>query len=224
MRRDEIQDLEALARVARAKERLKRQSDPTPHKPRHTIIETDQHVGAGRDSKKERRTQALTLVELMYNAKHLTMNEVMAADWWRTRYLDRQGQSEGVGSYGDNPGGNNPSAKVDRVGRALTGLKVNWAKGKVTYRGEPYRTNNYDFEAATLAMCGVINIEGKQSIDEQLKRVMTSAICDTTDIMTQEAVGRLRTFYKAEKQSQAAGAVAVREALRRLVMFLRYGS
>jgi hypothetical protein len=188
---------------------------------RRIIAEADTHVGAGKDKSKETRIQALTLVELLYNARLIDMNMLMAADRFRTLHLEREGPSQGVGSYGDNPGGTDPATKADRVGTALTGVKIDWRKGRVKERS--YRSNNYDYDAALLAMCGVINVEGDRVLDEELKRIMIAAIVKTTDIQTQASVARLRTKYGGEKQLPPAGATVVTEALKRLVLHLRYG-
>lgn len=190
---------------------------------RHTIVEEETHAGAGRDKSKEKRFRAITLVELLYNAKLIDLNTLMAADRFRTLHLEREGPSQGVSSYGDNPGGTNPATKGDRVGRALTGVNVDWRKGAVR-RDRPIRSNNYDYEAAKLAMCGVIDVEGKRVHDDELVRIMIAAIVQTTDIPTQANVARLRTRYGGEKQLPPAGATVVTEALRRLALHLKFGS
>jgi hypothetical protein len=189
---------------------------------RHTIVEEETHVGAGKDRTKEKRLRAVTLVELLYNAKLIDLNTLMAADRFRILHLEREGPSEGVGSYGDASGRSDPATKGDRVGKALTGVSVNWRKGTARQTG-PRLSNNYDYEAALLAMCGVIDVEGKRVHDDQLKRIMVAAIVQTTDIPTQGNVARLRTRYSGEKQLPPAGATVVTEALRRLVLHLRYG-
>jgi hypothetical protein len=72
-------------------------------------------------------------------------------------------------------------------------------------------------------MCGVIDVEGKRVLDDDLKRIMEEAIIKTTNIQTQGAIAKLRTRYSGEKQLPAAGATVVTEALKRLVLHLRYG-
>jgi hypothetical protein len=190
---------------------------------RHTIVEEETHVGAGKDRTKEKRLRAITLVELLYNAKLIDLNTLMAADRFRTLYLEREGPSQGVGSYGDASGRSDPATKGDRVGKALTGVSVNWRKGTAMRTGRPGLTNSYDYEAALLAMCGVIDVEGKRVHDDELKRIMVAAIVQTTDIPTQGNVARLRTRYTGEKQLPPAGATVITEALRRLALHLRYG-
>lgn len=190
---------------------------------RHTIVEEETHVGAGKDKTKEKRLRAITLVELLYNAKLIDLTTLMAADRFRTLYLEREGPSQGVASYGDNPGRPNPATKGDRVGKALTGVSINWRKGTARQTDRPRLSNSYDYEAALLAMCGVIDVEGKRVHDDELKRIMVAAIVQTTDIPTQANVARLRTRYGGEKQLPPAGATVVTEALRRLALHLKYG-
>lgn len=214
-------EMAALVRVQHAKERLKAHSKPTPYTPRQTVVEEETHAGAGKDKSKEKRFRAVTLVELLYNAKLIDMNMLMAADRFRTLHLEREGPSQGVGSYGDNPGGTNPATKGDRVGHALTGVTVDWRKGNVKERA--YRSNNYDYEAAKLAMCGVIDVEGKRVHDDELVRIMVAAVVQTTDIPTQGSIAKLRTRYGGEKQLPPAGATVVTEALRRLTLHLKFG-
>lgn len=190
---------------------------------RHTIVEEETHAGAGRDKAKEKRTRAVTLVELLYSAKLIDFSMLMAADRFRTLCLEREGHSEGTGGYGDNPGGTNPFDKADRVGSSKTWWKID-GNGKFNVTGKsPRKTNRYDYESALLAMCGVIDIEGKRVHDRELVRIMVMAITKTTDIPTQANVARLRTRYSGEKQLPPAGATVVTEALRRLVLHLRYG-
>ena len=190
---------------------------------RHTIVEEETHAGAGKDKTKEKRLRAITLVELLYNAKLIDLNTLMAADRFRNLYLEREGPSQGVGSYGNNTGMADPATKGDRVGKALTGVTVNWRRGKVIERDRPSRPNTYDYESALLAMCGVIDVEGKRVHDDQLKRIMVAAIVQTTDIPTQGSIARMRTSYGGEKQLPPAGATVVTEALKRLALHLKYG-
>lgn len=187
---------------------------------RHTIVEEETHVGAGRDKSKEKRLRAVTLVELLYNARLIDLNTLMAADRFRTLHLEREGPSEGVGGYGNNPGGADPTGKADRAGYRLTGYKINGTKWR---REDAPKRNTYDYEAALLAMCGVIDIEGRRVIDQELQKIMVLAIVQTTDIPTQASVARMRSRYTGEKQLPPAGATVVTEALRRLVLHLRYG-
>ena len=187
---------------------------------RHTIVEEETHVGAGRDQKKEKRLRAVTLVELLYNAKLIDMSTLMAADRFRTLHLEREGPSEGVGAYGQSPGGSDPTKRADRAGYRLTGYKINGTKW--TQEAAP-RRNTYDYEAALLAMCGVIDVEGRRVIDQELYKIMVLAIVKTTDIPTQAHVARLRTRYNGEKQLPPAGATVITEALRRLQLHLKYG-
>lgn len=187
------------------------------------IAEANAHVGAGKDRDKDHRIQALTLVELLYNAKLIDMNMLMAADRFRMLHLEQQGPSEGCGGYGDNPGRAEPAGKADRVGSAKTWWKVD-ATGKFDVTGRrPRQTNRYDYDAAKLAMCGVIDVEGKRVFDTELIRIMELAITETANIPTQAKVARLRTKYGGEKQLPPAGATVVTEALKRLVLHLRYG-
>lgn len=191
---------------------------------RRIIAEANAHAGAGKDKSKDHRIQALTLVELLYNAKLIDMNTLMAADRFRTLHLEREGPSEGTGGYGDNPGRTDPSSKADRVGSSQTWWRID-PDGKFDVTGKsPRKSNSYDYEAALLAMCGVIDAEGKRVHDHELKRIMIAAIVQTTDIPTQGSVARLRTRYSGEKQLPPAGATVVTEALRRLVLHLKYGS
>lgn len=190
---------------------------------RHTIIEEETHAGAGKDKTKEKRLRAVTLVELLYNSRHIDLNTLMAADRYRTLRLEQDGQSQGVGSYGDNPGGTDPATKADRVGLAMTGIAVNWRKGTAKQIKSPIKTNRYDYEAAKLAMCGVINVDGHRVLDQQLVSIMEAAIIHTTDIPTQASIAKRRTRYGGEKQLPPAGATVVTEALRRLALHLRYG-
>jgi hypothetical protein len=190
---------------------------------RRLVSETDAHVGAGKDKTKDGKITALTLVELLYNAKLIDMNTLMAADRFRILHLEREGPSQGSGSYGDNPGRADPHGKADRVGSRQTWWKID-GNGKFDVTGKrPRQTNSYDYEAAMLAMCGVIDVEGRRVHDEELRRIMVLAITKTTDIQTQASVARLRTRYSGEKQLPPAGATVVTEALRRLVLHLRYG-
>lgn len=215
------QTIEALARVQRAKDRLKAQSKPTPYTPRQTVVEEGTHAGAGNDKTKEKRLRAITLVELLYNAKLIDMNMLMAADRFRTLHLEREGPSQGVGSYGDNPGGTDPATKSDRAGHRLTGYEINGSKWSKDGRWR--RPNTYDYEAAKLAMCGVIDVEGKRVHDTELVRIMVAAIIQTSDIPTQANVARMRTRYGGEKQLPPAGATVITEALRRLTLHLKFG-
>lgn len=141
------------SRAAAAKVRLDRQANPPPIEREHRettaeslthaddgkkltkgkavtvtdkriISESDTHVGAGESKAKQKGIQALTLVELLYNAKLIDMNMLMAADRFRTLVAEREGPSQGVGGYGMNPGGSNPAAKADRIGSRLTGVKI----------------------------------------------------------------------------------------------------
>jgi hypothetical protein len=190
---------------------------------RRIIAEANAHAGAGKDKSKDTRIQALTLVELLYNAKLIDMNMLMAADRFRTLHLEREGPSQGVGSYGDNPGGTNPATKGDRVGHAMTGVHINWRKGTAKQTDRPGLRNSYDYQAALLAMCGVIDVEGKRVHDDELVRIMLAAVVQTTDIPTQGAIAKLRTRYGGEKQLPPAGATVVTEALRRLTLHLKFG-
>jgi hypothetical protein len=188
---------------------------------RRIIAEANAHAGAGKDKSKETRIQALTLVELLYNAKLIDMNMLMAADRFRTLHLEREGPSQGVGSYGDNPGGTDPATKSDRVGHRLTGYQLNGSKFS---KDDKWRKpNTYDYEAAKLAMCGVIDVEGKRVHDTELVRIMVAAVVQTTDIPTQGSIAKLRTRYGGEKQLPPAGATVVTEALRRLTLHLKFG-
>lgn len=190
---------------------------------RRIIAEANSHAGAGKDKSKETRIQALTLVELLYNARLIDFNMLMAADKFRTLHLEREGPSQGVASYGDATGRPDPATKGDRVGHALTGVSVNWRKGTAKQTDRPKLRNSYDYEAAKLAMCGVIDVEGKRVHDEELVRIMVAAVVQTTDIPTQGAIAKLRTRYGGEKQLPPAGATVVTEALRRLTLHLKFG-
>lgn len=190
---------------------------------RRIIAEASTHAGAGKDKSKETRIQALTLVELLYNAKLINMSMLLAADRFRTLHLEREGPSQGVGSYGDATDRPDPATKGDRVGHALTGVSVNWRKGTAKQTDRPKLRNNYDYEAAKLAMCGVIDCEGKRVHDDELVRIMIAAVVQTTDIPTQGAIAKLRTRYGGEKQLPPAGATVVTEALRRLTLHLKFG-
>ena len=189
---------------------------------RHTIVEEEQHVGAGKDQKKEKRLRAVTLVELLYGARLIDFSMLMAADRYRTWDLEIEGASQGVGSYGDNPGGSNPSDKADRVGRWLTGYHIVGAKLVKKDEGRNFNAHDH-YALATFAMCGVFTVEKKLVIDRELYRVMQLAIVKTTNIPTQAHVARIRTRYGGEKQQPPAGATVITEALRRLVLHLRYG-
>lgn len=189
---------------------------------RRIIAEATSHAGAGKDKSKETRIQALTLVELLYNAKLIDMNMLLAGDRWRTLHLEQEGPSQGVASYGDNPGGTDPATKSDRAGHRLTGFQINGSKWSKDARWR--KPNAYDnYEAATLAMCGVIDVEGNRVIDTELYRIMLAAVVQTTDIPTQGAIAKLRTRYGGEKQLPPAGATVVTEALRRLTLHLKFG-
>ena len=182
------------------------------------ISESDTHVGAGESKAKQKGIQALTLVELLYNAKLIDMNMLMAADRFRTLHLEREGPSQGVGGYGLNPGGSNPSTKADRMGSRLTGIKIEGDRWRHTSgrRGD----NSYDLEAAMLAMCGVIDVEGRRIHDRELKKIMVAAITHSIDMPTQTYIARIRTKYTGEKQLPPSGATVVTEALRRLTLHL----
>lgn len=184
------------------------------------ISESDTHVGAGEDKAKQKGIQALTMVELLYNAKLIDMNMLMAADRYRTMRAEREGPSQGVGGYGMNPGGSNPSAKADRVGSRLTGYKI---EGDRWRQGQGRRaSNSYDLEAAELAMCGVIDVEGRRVHDRELKKIMVAALTHSIDMPTQTYIARMRTKYTGEKQLPPAGATVVTEALRRLTLHLGF--
>ena len=255
--------LAGTERVRKARARLERQANPQPiEKPRldttaealtqaddgkknakgkavtvtdkRIISESDTHVGAGESKAKQKGIQALTLVELLYNAKLIDMNMLMAADKFRDMHAEREGHSQGVSGYGSNPGGSNPGTKADRRGRVLTGYEIQpngvvlcSRCGRAAGKGcecKPQRpkTNAYDYDAALLAMSGVINIEGRRVHDKQLQKIMIAALTHNIDMPTQTHIARLRTKYTGEKQLPPAGATVVTEAVKKLTLFLGY--
>lgn len=211
---------EGKERALAAKERLKQQANPVPIVPtqKRVVHVQNASVGAGKEKNKEDEYRALTLVEQMYNEERrrkgnsaeevkrtITFAMVSAADRYREIYLEASGVSAGVGSYGQSPGGTVP-----------------WNKSGTT---DNQLRNRGCLDDARFAMCGVIDEDGRRSLDAELANLMDLAIVETTDEARAKRlmmIGATRTAYLNEKLAAVAGGTVVAEALQRLVSYWGY--
>jgi hypothetical protein len=211
---------EGKERALAAKERLRQQANPVPIVPtqKRVLHVQNASVGAGKDKGKEDEYRALTLVEQMYNEERrrkgnsgeevkrtITFAMVSAADRYREIYLDAAGSSAGVGSYGQSPGGSVP-----------------WDKSGTT---DGQLRNRGCLADARFAMCGVMDEDGRPSLDTELLNLMEVAIVETTDDARAKRlmmIGATRTAYLNEKLAAVAGGTVVAEALQRLVSYWGY--
>jgi hypothetical protein len=211
MTREDEEAIATLAKVARAKERLRKQANPEPVNipSRRTILEVNTHVGAGTDRTKERRKVMLTTAERMYYlGKSLSYDEFAAAGILRNKYLTQLGEnSEGVASYGDAGSRTEPWGKGDAKAHAI--LRRN-------------RTKLRELADLMWSIAGHYNEEGDKVFDKELLTLVVRSVIETTDAVTQEEVARARTNYKGEKQTQAAGGAILKECYRRAAAHLRF--
>ena len=210
--RDEqaIPDIATLARVAEAKERLRKQANPAPVKTpeRRTIIEVNTQVGAGVDRTRELQTRALTTAEKMYHNGRITYEEWQLAGVLRNKYLGEVGSnSEGVGSYGDPKGSGSPWRKADAKAQAI--LKRN-------------RTSTRELADLLWAMTGHHDEEGNKIYDRELATFVVRGCIETVDAITLSQIGKARTLLTGEKQVSAAGNAIFKECLRRGAAHMRF--
>lgn len=173
------------------------------------------------------RSRALTLVEKLYYAKILSVDEWVAAGQLRTMYFLLEAPSEGVSSYGNSTGRADPTRKGDRKAKRLTGIEV-LLNGDIT-RG-PSKNNRADvwrYRDAMFAMCGCSDEEGSKVLDAQAARIMLRSCVDSEYMPTQTEIGRARAPYIKDEGKRpsptvmAIGAFFVKEHLRRLAMHLQ---
>lgn len=196
--------LEGLASAARAKARLKAQANPKPvtiPNRRDTVEEMVEHVSAGRDRSKVPQTRALTRVERMHAAGMVSYEEAQTASVLRNRFIKELGGSEGVASYEQSSGDQRAGWEVAQK-RAAGILDRN-------------RSNRTRLAGLMAAMCSVENEEGARVFDADLAFIVVTASIQVVDAPQLGAIGKKRSAYSAEKQSQAAGGTIIREALRR---------
>jgi hypothetical protein len=174
--------------------------------PRREIAEEDTHVGAGTDRAKEKRVRAMTLVERMHRAGTLTFSQWQAAGALRNRILLEIGPSQGVSSYGANPGGSNRYTKADR--RAVAILKN--------------RSNLSRLADLLFSMCGMHDEEGTKVLDTKLAEKLIEACLSTVNPPTQAELGGAFTAYAGAKQSAAAAGALIAHLLSRAAVHLRY--
>jgi hypothetical protein len=199
--------LPAIAMEGATKGRVKAGIEPVAVPERREVFEETVHVGAGADRTKQNRLRVSTPVERMYNAGGLTWEEYAAGGVLRNRIVNELGGSEGVSSYGDGLACD-PWGKADR--RAVSILSRN-------------RSNTTRLAGLLYAMAGVEDDEGKRVYDRELATLVIRACTETVDGVTLAEVGKARSEYaNGSKQQSAAGSTAIREALRRGAIHLRY--
>ena len=201
---------ERRQRQQRRKTRPQDQASPKPVEApqRHDLVEEPtEHVGVGRDRGRGAPLRALTPVERLYKSGSLVWEEYAAGGVLRNLVVNELGGSEGVSSYGDGLACD-PWGKADR--RAVSILSRN-------------RRNTTRLAGLLYAMAGVEDDEGKRIYDPELATLVIRACVETVDGVTLADIGKARSEYaNGSKQQTAAGSTAIREALRRGAMHLRY--
>ena len=206
----EEETLATLARVAEAKERLRKQANPQPVQipDRRTVIEVDGHVGAGTDRTKEPQRRSLTTAEKMYHNGSITYEEWQAAGVLRNKYLAEIGSnSEGVSSYGDPRGSGAPWQKADTKAQAI--LRRN-------------RTTTRELADLMWACTGHHDAEGNKVYDHELAVLLIRSVVEVTDTITLTFIGKQRTLYAGVKNTQAAGGAILKELYRKGAAHLRF--
>jgi hypothetical protein len=192
-------------------------------------LETDGHritvnenidVGAGKTEGD--RPRVLTLADAMHRLDKITWEEHQGAETLRKRLMALLPPSEGVSSYGLNPGRSDPTTKAARKGRALTGLELNWRTGEAKSAAEHLRRHNRSElrEAAELlyAMAGLETEAGRRVYNPELAVFVVRAV--TGNDITLTEVGMALTHYTGEKQASAAGGAILKDAFHRGSMHL----
>jgi hypothetical protein len=137
----------------------------------------------------------------MHSAGMIDYVENQAAAVLRIRFLHELGGSEGVASYDPSSGGGKSPGWEAAQRRASTILDRN-------------RTNRTRLADLMFSMCGV-ETGGDKVFDRDLAFIVVTAAIQVVDAPQLGQIGKRRSNYVAEKQSQAAGGTTIREALRR---------
>jgi hypothetical protein len=198
--------LPAVAMEGTTKGRAKPSVEPFATPQRQHVVEENTHVGAG-TNRSERRLRATTAVERLYHSGSITWEEYTTGGVVRNRVLTALGGSEGVGPYDLPHGSGAPWAKGDRRAEAISRASGNThALGGLLY-----------------AMTGFATEDGVRVFDQELATLVIRACIETTDGVSLADIGKARSEYaNGSKQQLAAGAIALREALRRGAAHLRY--
>ena len=183
-----------------------------------TTVDENTDVGAGQS--KEKQTRVLSLAESMHRLGKITYDEWQAAEALRKKVMRLIPGSEGVSSYGLNPGRADPTTKAARKGRALTGYEINWRTGDAKLGERRNRTDLREAADLLFAMVGVCNEEGRKVFDRELATLLICSVTETSNAVTLTEIGAARTLYTGEKQTPAAGAGALKEIYQRGAVYL----
>jgi hypothetical protein len=207
MRARAVSDPKRLAWVvdqaARLRPRLTHSPIPTGQLQRHfACIKDPSQVDTPEKPADELTRQAITLVDFMGKNGLLTFEMSQAGRTYRGLWLDSEGMSKGVSSYGDYVASSEPSSRM---------LTSDWQL-----------KSGQRFLDATYAAFGVKQDDNRWALDEELMRAVVPALLFDRKSITQKAIGTALTRYSGEKQTPAAGGTYVESILRRLSLHFRY--
>lgn len=191
------EDIRVLARVAEAKQRLRDQSKPTPYTPRQNVIDEETMVAG------LKRQRVLTLLDKLYKDGDggLTYERYAAGRQLAQQFEAEMPKSEGASSYGANVHASEPSGKADRVGRRLTGYRIE-PDGAIRYAGgKRSMANMRRLEDALFAACGVHDEDGRRIINAEHAELLIRIVTWTERMPNlTEIAKKLSDFYHGQKQ------------------------
>jgi hypothetical protein len=195
MRSDE--EVRVLARVAEAKQRLRDQSKPTPYTPPQTVVD-EETMAAG-----VKRQRVLTLLDKLYKdgAGGLTYERYAAGRQLAQQFEAELPKSQGLSSYGANVHATEPSGKADRVGRRLTGYRIE-PDGTIRYAGGKRSMQNMRrLEDALFAAVGCHDEDGRRVINIQHAELLLRIVTWTERLPNLTQIAKeLSDFYHGQKQ------------------------
>jgi hypothetical protein len=181
-------------------------------------------VGAG-STRDSQRPRVASTVGAMYRVGTVDAYDWQAGDALAVLLLRQLAPTEGVGSYGQNPGGADPTAKADRKGRQLTGYVVTRA-GKVEVAPAAFTAARRNWserrELAELlfSAAGVETADGRREFLKEKAIALVQCVLPSSNPPTLDQIGKRLTMYDGPKQRTAAAATEIRAMLTRMAVHL----
>ena len=186
-----------LARVAEAKERLRKQANPKPVEIPERPIAEEETMAAG-----VKRGRVLSLADKLHRLGALSFEKHGAATILRNQIMAELPPSEGISSYGGNVKASEPSRKADRIGRRHTGYDVQqdgtirWAGGKRSMR------NLRSLEDAIFAAVGLHDEEGRRVVNIKHAEILMRVVLESENLPTLKDLTQELTSYYGKEAKQ----------------------
>lgn len=194
----EEETIATLARVAEAKERLRKQANPQPVKISERPIAEEETMAAG-----IWRGRVLCLLDKLHRDGAITTEMWMAGNQLRQQIMAEMPPSEGVSPIYDATGRAEPSRKADRRGRRLTGFDVEH-DGTIRYAGgRRSRQNLRELEDALFSACGLVNADHKRVADLQHLDILMRVCLESEKMPTLTNLTLELTDHYGAKSKQA---------------------